>query len=66
MTQPLLKEFVMCLGNLDWYLKQLEEYFNSKLPLMLLSVKIIQRNQLRLKYQNKLIVELLDCPTKSM
>lgn len=38
------------IGNL----KQLNEHFNAKLPLLLLSVKIIQRNQLKLKYQNKL------------
>lgn len=37
-----------------------EEYVNARLPLLLLRLKIIQRNQFRLKYQNKLMVEFLD------
>lgn len=37
-----------------------EEYVNARLPLLLLRLKIIQRNQFRLKYQNKLMAEFLD------
>lgn len=60
----LLKEFVISSRIPDWYFKQLE-HVNIKLTLLLLCVKIIQRNQLKLKYQNTM-TELFDSPRESV